>query len=73
MFSQSLLFAAWRDLAASADDALDVMFGAMHTPGGLVLFTVPTWAGDPGRAASPVCYADEIAPGHWGDPGPAEA
>ncbi|MFF2554974.1 FAD-binding oxidoreductase [Nocardia sp. NPDC058058] len=37
----------WRDLTASADDALDVMFGAMHTPAGLVLFTAPTWAGDP--------------------------
>jgi len=41
----------WRDLMASADDALDVMFGAMCTPGGLVLYTAPTWAGDPGRAA----------------------
>ena len=40
----------WRDLMASADDALDVMFGALHTPGGLVLFTAPTWAGDPGDA-----------------------
>jgi hypothetical protein len=39
---------------ASADDALDVMFGAMHTPGGLVLYTAPTWAGDPGQAASHV-------------------
>jgi hypothetical protein len=36
---------------ASADDALDVMFGAMTTPGGLVLYTAPTWAGDPDRAA----------------------
>jgi hypothetical protein len=36
---------------ASADDALDVMFGALHTPGGLVLFTGPTWAGAPGSAA----------------------
>jgi len=44
----------WRELMASADDALDVMFGAMHTPGGLVLYTAPTWAGDPGRAASQV-------------------
>jgi FAD/FMN-containing dehydrogenase len=44
----------WRDLMASADDALDVMFGAMHTPGGLVLYTAPTWAGDPGQAASQV-------------------
>ncbi|WP_194898379.1 FAD-binding oxidoreductase [Catenulispora pinisilvae] len=49
----------WRDLmagvagadgAAAADDALDVMFGALHTPAGLVLFTSPTWAGDPARA-----------------------
>ena len=37
----------WRDLTAEADDALDVMFGALHTPAGLVLFTSPTWAGDP--------------------------
>jgi FAD/FMN-containing dehydrogenase len=44
----------WRDLMASADDALDVMFGAMHAPGGLVLYTAPTWAGDPGQAASQV-------------------
>src|SRR5262245_2689624 len=44
----------WRELMASADDALDVMFGAMHTPDGLVLFTAPTWAGDPGHAASQV-------------------
>jgi FAD/FMN-containing dehydrogenase len=43
-----------RDLMASADDALDVMFGAMHTPGGLVLYTAPTWAGDPGQAARQV-------------------
>jgi FAD/FMN-containing dehydrogenase len=46
----------WRDLTAGADgadgadDALDVMFGALHTPAGLVLFTSPTWAGDPARA-----------------------
>ncbi|HEV3359459.1 MAG TPA: FAD-binding oxidoreductase [Pseudonocardiaceae bacterium] len=44
----------WRDLMASADDALDVMFGALHTPGGLVLFTAPTWAGDPGDAAGQI-------------------
>jgi FAD/FMN-containing dehydrogenase len=44
----------WRDLTASADDALDVMFGAMHTPAGLVLYTAPTWAGDPGHAAEQV-------------------
>jgi len=44
----------WRDLMASADDALDVMFGAMHAPGGLILYTAPTWAGDPGQAASQV-------------------
>jgi FAD/FMN-containing dehydrogenase len=44
----------WRDLMASADDALDVMFGAMSTPGGLVLYTAPTWAGDPGQADSQV-------------------
>jgi FAD/FMN-containing dehydrogenase len=44
----------WRDMVASADDALDVMFGAMSTPAGLVLFTAPTWAGDPGQAAGQV-------------------
>jgi FAD/FMN-containing dehydrogenase len=44
----------WRDMVASADDALDVMFGAMATPGGMVLFTAPTWAGDPGQAAGQV-------------------
>ncbi len=44
----------WRDLVASADDALDVMFGAMSTPNGRVLFTAPTWAGDPGHAAAQV-------------------
>jgi hypothetical protein len=27
------------------------MFGAMTTPAGLVVFTAPTWAGDPGQAA----------------------
>ena len=44
----------WRDLTAAGsadtDDALDVMFGALHTPAGLVLFTSPTWAGDAARA-----------------------
>jgi len=40
----------WRELTASADDALDVMFGSLHTPAGQVLFTSPTWAGDPARA-----------------------
>ena len=44
----------WRDLMASADDALDVMFGALHTPAGLVLFTAPTWAGDPADAAKAI-------------------
>jgi FAD/FMN-containing dehydrogenase len=44
----------WREVMAAADDALDVMFGAMHTPDGLVLFTTLTWAGDPGHAASQV-------------------
>ena len=44
----------WRDLMASADDALDVMFGAMHTPDGLVLYTAPTWAGGPGDAAGQI-------------------
>ena len=44
----------WRDLTASANDALDVMFGAMATPAGLGLFTAPTWAGAPGQAAEQV-------------------
>ena len=44
----------WRDLTASADDALDVMFGAMSTPAGRVLFTAPTWAGEPGEAAAQI-------------------
>lgn len=44
----------WRDLMASADDALDVMFGAMSTPGGRVLYTAPTWAGDTAQAAEQV-------------------
>lgn len=44
----------WRDLTASADDALDVMFGVMHTPAGLSLYTVPTWAGDPDQAAAQI-------------------
>jgi hypothetical protein len=44
----------WRDLMASADDALDVMFGAMSTPHGLVLYTAPTWAGDPSQASEQV-------------------
>jgi FAD/FMN-containing dehydrogenase len=42
----------WQDLMASADDALDVTFGAMSAPNGLVLHTLPTWAGDPGHAAA---------------------
>jgi FAD/FMN-containing dehydrogenase len=50
----SWVLRGWRDLMASADDALDVMFGAMHTPAGLVLYTAPTWAGDPGDAARQV-------------------
>jgi FAD/FMN-containing dehydrogenase len=44
----------WRELMASADDALDVMFGAMYTPAGRVLYTSPTWAGDPIHAAEQV-------------------
>jgi FAD/FMN-containing dehydrogenase len=44
----------WRDLMATADDALDVMFGATTTPAGLVLFTAPTWAGDPADAAGQI-------------------
>jgi len=41
----------WRDLTASADDALDLGLAAMSTPAGLVLATAPTWAGDPAQAA----------------------
>jgi len=48
--AQSVL-RGWRDLMASAADALDVMFGVMDTPVGKVLFTAPTWAGDPASAA----------------------
>jgi hypothetical protein len=44
----------WRDLMASADDRLDVMFGAITTPAGLVLFTTPTWAGDRTQALARV-------------------
>jgi FAD/FMN-containing dehydrogenase len=44
----------WRDLMASADDALNVTFVAMSAQGGLVLSTAPTWAGDPGHAAAQV-------------------
>ena len=36
-------------------------------PGGLVFLGDAT-PGPPGALASPVCYADEIAPGHFGDP-----
>jgi len=50
----SSVLRGWRDLMASADDALDVMFGAISTPAGVVLFTAPTWAGDPGQAAEQV-------------------
>jgi len=53
----------WRELMASADDALDVMFGAMSTPAGRVLFTAPTWAGDPGQAARQVAWVRAL-----GDP-----
>jgi FAD/FMN-containing dehydrogenase len=44
----------WRELVATADDALDVRFGARYTPAGRVLFTSLTWAGDPGQAAAQV-------------------
>jgi FAD/FMN-containing dehydrogenase len=44
----------WRDLTASADDALDVTFAAMYTPAGRVLVTIPTWAGELGRATAQV-------------------
>ncbi|MEV4257013.1 BBE domain-containing protein, partial [Spirillospora sp. NPDC049652] len=45
---------AWRTLTATADDALDVMFGAMTTPAGKVVFAMPTWAGDPDAAAGQI-------------------
>lgn len=38
-------------------------------PGGLVFLGEPT-GGEPGTPASPVCYADEIDPGRFGDPAP---
>jgi len=49
-----LVLQGWRDLTASADDALDVTFAALHMPGGLVLFTRLTWAGDPSTAVAQV-------------------
>jgi FAD/FMN-containing dehydrogenase len=60
----------WRDLTASADDALDVTFGVLHTPAGRVLLTMPTWAGDPSHAAAQVAgvralgepVLDEVSP-----------
>ncbi len=39
----------WHAVTA-VDDGLDVMFGAMVTPGGLVLFTTPLWTGDAATA-----------------------
>lgn len=33
-----------QQLHSQLDDALDVIFGAMHTPAGAVLFTSPVWA-----------------------------
>ncbi|MGH7367624.1 MAG: hypothetical protein ACREKQ_14695 [Candidatus Rokuibacteriota bacterium] len=36
-------------------------------PGGLVFLGEPA-PGEPGPSASPVCYADEIVPGPFGDP-----
>jgi hypothetical protein len=47
----------WRELIASADAALDVMFGAVFTPNGLVFYTIPTWAGDPDRAVARIAGA----------------
>jgi FAD/FMN-containing dehydrogenase len=44
----------WRGLMASADDALNVGFAAICTPVGQVLYTTPTWAGDPGSAAAQI-------------------
>ena len=34
-----------QNLYDTIDDEFDVMFGAMHTPAGTVLFTSPVWAG----------------------------
>jgi FAD/FMN-containing dehydrogenase len=34
-----------RELHSGLDDAFDVMFGALHSPAGPVLFTSPVWAG----------------------------
>jgi FAD/FMN-containing dehydrogenase len=50
----------WRDLTASADDALDVMFGATTSPAGPVLFIIPTWAGDPNEAAAQIARMREL-------------
>ncbi len=36
-------------------------------PSGLAFLGGPD-RGDPGPLASPVCYVDEIAPDHFGDP-----
>jgi FAD/FMN-containing dehydrogenase len=44
----------WRELTASAGDALDVMFGAVHTPGGLAIWTAPMWAGEHDLAAGQI-------------------
>ena len=40
-------------------------------PTGLAFLGEPP-SGEPGPLASPACYADEIEPGHWGDPGTTE-
>jgi hypothetical protein len=49
-----------RDLTASGDDALDVTFGALNTPADPVLFTIPTWPGDPDQAAAQIARVREL-------------
>ncbi len=44
-------------LYENLDDAFDVMFGAMHTPDGTVLFTNPVWAG---AAEAAVAQVDRV-------------
>jgi hypothetical protein len=43
-----------RRLHSELDDALDVMFGAMHAPEGLVLSTSPVWAGPADTASAQI-------------------
>jgi FAD/FMN-containing dehydrogenase len=60
----------WRELTRSADDALDVMFGAMDTPAGRVLFTAPTWGGDPHNGESPIAQVRALGNPVLDDVGP---